>query len=114
MLLGCLDGEVQALQQRRAVYAEERRLSDGSDSCWSGTGSDSDSEAELEADSGPLVQEGALAVAAQEGELVRLGQGPLQPDSRAPTVLGKRVQREEVPLHPRGVAPKRMRELPTG
>ena len=30
---GCLDGEVEALQQRKAVYDEERRLSDGSDSC---------------------------------------------------------------------------------
>ena len=29
-------------------------------------------------------------------------------------MLGKRVQREEVPLHPRGLAPKRMRELHTG
>ena len=76
------------------MYDEERRLSGGSDSCWSGADSDSDSEAVL-----------------GEGELVRLRQGPLQPDSRTPTVLGKRVQREEVPLHPRGLAPKRLREL---
>ena len=42
LLLGNLDGEVEALQQRKAVYDEERRLSDGSDSCWSYSGSDSD------------------------------------------------------------------------
>jgi hypothetical protein len=96
VLSGCLDGEAEALQQRRAVHDEERRLPEGSDSCWSGADSDSDSEAEL-----------------GEGELVRLRQGPLQPDSRTPAVLGKRVQREEVPLHPRGLAHKRMRELHT-
>ena len=38
-LFGCLDGGVEALQQRKAVYDEERRLSDGSDSCWSYSGS---------------------------------------------------------------------------
>ena len=48
MLFGCLDGEVDALQLRKAVYDEERRLSDGSDSCWSYSGSDSGSEAGLE------------------------------------------------------------------
>ena len=65
----------------------------------------------------PPALEGAAMVAAQEGELVGLGQGPLQPDGRrapAPAVLGKRVQREEAPLQPRGLAPKRMSELPTG
>ena len=40
LLFGCLDGEVEALQQRKAVYDEERRLSDGSESCWSYSGSD--------------------------------------------------------------------------
>ena len=55
VLFGCLDDEVEALQQRKAVYDEERRLSGGSESCWSGADSDSDSEAEL-----------------GEGELVRL------------------------------------------
>ena len=36
VLLGCLDSEVGALRQRNAEYDEARRLSDGSDSCWSG------------------------------------------------------------------------------
>ena len=62
MLFGCLDGEVEALQQRKVVYDEERRLSDGSDSCWSYLGSDSSSETELEVDSVPLVLEGAVVV----------------------------------------------------
>ena len=53
-------------------------------------------------ESGLLVLDGEVVMAAQEGELVGLGRGPLQPDSRAPTMLGKRVQKEEVPLHPRG------------
>ena len=38
-------------------------------------------------------------------------QGHLQPDGRAPAGLGKRVQREEGPLHPGGLAPKRMRGI---
>ena len=80
----------------------ERRLSDGSDSCWSDAGSDSDSEAELVVGSRPPALEGAVVVAAQEGELVELGLGPLQPDGKAPAVLGERVQREENPLHPGG------------
>lgn len=45
----------------------------------------------------------------QEGELVGTGQGPMQPDGRAPTVLGKRVQRVESPLHPGELAPTRMK-----
>ena len=52
--------------------------------------------------------------AAQGGELVGEGQGPLQPDGRAPAVLGKRVQREESPLYPGGLAPKRMRDVTMG
>ena len=48
LLFGCLDEETDALQQYRAQYDEARRLSDGSDSCWSHSGSDSDSVAELE------------------------------------------------------------------
>ena len=47
LLFGSLDAEVEAVQQRRAIYDEERRLSEGSDSCWSGAGSDSDSAAEM-------------------------------------------------------------------
>ena len=62
MLFGNLDGEMEALQQRKAVYGEERRLPDGSDSCWSYSGSDSDSEAELEVGSEPLALEGVVVV----------------------------------------------------
>ena len=35
LLFGSLDGEVGALQERKAVYDEERRPSAGRDSCWS-------------------------------------------------------------------------------
>ena len=38
--------------------------------------------------SSPPAQEGVVAVAAQEGELVGLGLGPLQPDEKAPAMLG--------------------------
>ena len=48
VLFGNLDADVEALQQRKAVYDEERRLSEGSDSCWSNAGSDSDSATEIE------------------------------------------------------------------
>ena len=48
LLFGNLDGEVEALQQRKAVYDEERRLSDGSDSCWSCSDSDSGSVSEAQ------------------------------------------------------------------
>ena len=43
----------------------------------------------------PPALEGAVVAAAQGEELVGEGQGPLQPGGRAPTVLKKRVQREE-------------------
>ena len=55
VLAGCLEGEVRALKQRKADYDEERRQSEGSDSCWSGADSDSDSAAELEVVSEPPV-----------------------------------------------------------
>ena len=35
LLFSCLDEEVDALQQYKAQYDEARRLTDGSDSCWS-------------------------------------------------------------------------------
>lgn len=54
LLLGCLDGEVEALQQRKAMYGEARRLYDGGGSCWSYSDSDSGSGAELEVGSEPL------------------------------------------------------------
>ena len=41
VLLGYLDSEVGALRQRKAEYDEARRLSDGSDSCWSCSDNDS-------------------------------------------------------------------------
>ena len=40
------------------MYDEEWRLSDGSDPCWSYSGSDSGNEAELEVDNEPLALEG--------------------------------------------------------
>ena len=42
LLFGNLDAEVEAVQQRRAAYDEERRLSEGSDACRSGAYSDPD------------------------------------------------------------------------
>jgi hypothetical protein len=67
LLFGSLDGEVEALQQRKAVYDEERRLSDGSDSCWSCSDSYSGSVAELEVGSEPPALEGAVVVATLGG-----------------------------------------------
>ena len=57
-----------------------------------------------------------MVVAAQEGEQVGLGLDPLQPDGKAPAVPRKMVQREETPLHPKGLAPiaKMKRDLVTG
>ena len=49
VLFGCLDPEVAAMQRKKAVYDEERRLSEGSDSCWSDADSDSSSVVEREA-----------------------------------------------------------------
>ena len=69
LLLGNLDGEVEALQQWKAVYDEERRLSDGSTSCWSGADSDSGSVAELEVGIGSLPMGGAGEEVPQGGEV---------------------------------------------
>ena len=96
MLFGYLDSEVGALRQRKAEYDEARRLSDGSDSCWSGSGS----EAILEACIEPLALEGAVVVVAQgggeeEGDRMKDGQGALQPGGRASAVMRKRAEREE-------------------
>jgi hypothetical protein len=52
LLFGNLDAEVEAVPQRRAVYDEERRLSEGSASCWGGADSDSDSATEIEGGEG--------------------------------------------------------------
>ena len=54
LLFGCLDDEAEALQRRKAQYGEARRLSDGSGSCWSYSGSDSGGEAGLEVGTGSL------------------------------------------------------------
>ena len=89
-LLGGLDGEVEALQQRKAEYDEERRLSDESDSCWNHSGSDSGNVTELEVGNKPAL-------------------GHLQPDGKAPAGPRRKVRREESPLYPGGPAPKRMR-----
>ena len=53
LLFGYLDGEVEALQRRKAVYDETRRQSDGSDTCGSCSDSDSGSVAELEVGNEP-------------------------------------------------------------
>ena len=45
-----------------------RRLSEGSDSCWSNTDSDSDNAAEIEVDAGPIALEGAVVAVIQGGE----------------------------------------------
>ena len=68
LLFGNFDGEVEALQQRKAVYDEERRLSEGSGSCWSCSDSDSGSVAELEVGNGPPALEGAVMVVTLGGE----------------------------------------------
>ena len=68
LLFGSLDAEVEAVQQRRAVYDEERRLSEGSASCWSGADSDYDSAAEIEVGTEPIALEGAV-VAVLQGHL---------------------------------------------
>ena len=75
LLFGCLDGEVAALQQRKAEYDKARRQSGGSDTSGSCSDNDSGSVVEL---------------------VVERRQGPLQP------LLGKRVQRVESALHPGG------------
>ena len=82
LLFGCLDGEVAALQQRKAEYDEAKRQSDGSDTCGGCSDSDSGSVAEL---------------------VVERRQGSLQP------MLGKRVRRVESALHTAELAPKRLR-----
>ena len=95
LLFGHLDPEVEALQQRKAEYDEERRLSEGSDSCWSGADSGTDSAAELEVDKKPLVVEGAAEVAAQGGELEGV-------NGWASAVPGGSGQGEVEPLRPEG------------
>ena len=60
LLFGCLDDEVEALQQRKAHYDEARRLPEWGDPCWSYSGSDSGSEAGLEVGTEPLALEGAV------------------------------------------------------
>ena len=62
-MFGCLDGEVEALQRRKAVCDEARGQSDGTDSCWSCSDSDSGSVAELEVGSESPALEGGGVVA---------------------------------------------------
>ena len=90
LLFGYLDGEVEALQQRKAEYDEERRLSEGSDSCWSGANSDSDSAAEIEAGTEPIALEGAVVAVIQGGE----GEGA------AGERAGKRKRRHKLAQQP--------------
>jgi hypothetical protein len=90
VLFGCLDGEVEALQQRKAQYDEARRLSDGSDSCWSYSDSDSGSEAGLEVGTAPLALEGAVVVVTQGGE----------EEGAAGELAGKRKRGDELAHQP--------------
>ena len=59
---------MEARQQYKARYDEARRLSDGSDSCWSHPGSDSDNEAGLEVGIESLPMGGAGEGISQRGE----------------------------------------------
>jgi hypothetical protein len=68
LLFGCLDDGMEVRQQRNAQYDEARRLSDGSDSCWSYSRSGSGSEAWLEVGTKPLTLEGAVEEVLQGGE----------------------------------------------
>ena len=72
------------------MYDEERRLSYGSDSCWSDAGSDSDSEAELEVGSRPPALAGAVVVAT-------LGRGV---EGAARGLAGKRKREDELTQQP--------------
>ena len=83
------------MKQRKADYDEARRLSDGSDSCWSDSDGDSGNETAPELDIGPPTLEGAGAMTAQEGDLMGEGLGSLQYQDRPAAVHRKRVQREE-------------------
>ena len=83
VLLGCLDSEVGALRQRRAEYEGSRRLSEGSDSCWSDSGNDSGSEAVLEAGIEPLALEGGVVVVTQGGEVEGAAVRAVEPSAAA-------------------------------
>ena len=72
-----------------------RRLSDGSDPCWSDSDGGSGNETAPELDIGSPALEDAVVVSAQEGDLGGEGLHPLQPRGRATAVPRKRVQREE-------------------
>ena len=89
-LFGNLDADVEALQQRKAMYDEERRLSVGSDLHWRNTGSDSDSTAEVEVDIEPIALEGAVVAVIQGGE----------EESAAVEQAGKRKRRKELTQQP--------------
>jgi hypothetical protein len=92
VLAGRLEGEVRALKRRKAEYDEARRLSDGSDSCWSDSDGDSVNESTPELDIGPPALEGAVVMGA---EVVEEGVATLQRRDRPAAEHRKRVQREE-------------------
>ena len=50
------------------MYDGERRLSEGSDSCWSNASNDSNSAAEIEVDIEPNAPEGDVMAVIQRGE----------------------------------------------
>ena len=60
---------MKALRQYNAQYDEAKRLSDGSDTCWSHPGNDSNSEAVLEVDIESLPMGGAGEGGSQRGEM---------------------------------------------
>jgi hypothetical protein len=125
VLFGCLEPEVEAMQWKKAVYDNERRLSEGSDSCWSD--SDSSSAVEGEMDEEPQVQGEATAavdaeivveaaaevgaaavleaaVVVEAAAVVAGRQGFLQKPQRK---RGRKVERARVPG---GLAPTRLRK----
>jgi hypothetical protein len=75
LLFGNLDAEAEAVQQMRVVYDEERRLSEGSASCWSGAESDFDSAAEIEGGEG---ESAAVEQAGKGRERHKLAQQPMR------------------------------------
>ena len=92
VLSGLLKDEVRALRQSRTDYDEARRLSEGSDSCWSDSEDELGSEPTPELDIGLPASEGAEVVGA---EVVGAEKVTLQHQGRATVVARKRVQREE-------------------
>ena len=84
-----VEDEVRALRQSKADYDEARRLSEGSDSCWSDSSGDSGSESTPELDIGLPTPQGAGVVGA---EVVGVEEVILQHQGKATAVARKRVR----------------------